>query len=372
MKKCLLILLLLLMLFYTACDNHLDNVQKPGESSFSTEEDIEDTQAPPKTSSPIYILANSRFLGSYYCGEWNSLFCSEDNRDISKFMLKDVVAGKYVCYQAGVKIYDAAQLRLSPACLINVDIDLLRQFGTSYFSEDGNEYYIFPSPLKLDEKFNNVFLPASNVFVYFGTDDGFPQADFSDSLNVPRKRLDLSADFNPFHREINSIEPTQAAIKELCRLFEENDMANTYPVFYEAYSGDFDGDGRKESAFFANSLRGENLGIAIKAYEGKTDKLGTYTVILYQDDDGSFETVFSDFRLYSGDFTPNLDNEMELPFGEQERHFQYIASVIIADVNNDGLFEIICEFVGQGSSSGLLFAQEVQGTYTNVLSAYNS
>ncbi len=326
-----------------------------------------------KPTSPIYIFMNSRFLGSCFGGEWNSLSNPEDTSDVSTFLLKDVVAGKYFCYQNGKKMFDATRLRLSPACLSNVvDIELLQQYGTSDFTKDGNQYYIFPSPLVLDEQFDDTFLPASNISVYFGNDEGFPEVNTADSQDVSHKRLALNADFDPFHREIKSIEPTQAAIDGLCRLFAESDMENTYPVFYESYSGDFDDDGKEESVFFANSTRGENGGIAIKAREGKTEKLGTYTTIMYQDDNGSFETIFKDFRPYQGNFTATSNNEMELPFMEQEMHFQYISADIIADVNNDGLFEIICNVVGQGNSGCFLFAQDAQGTYTIVLRAYDS
>lgn len=387
MKKFALLLLASTMILFSACSQQpVEPSQSPsanpqGSPAVSAEAppSASPSQGQPQTSdkltSPVSIFLNHTFVGEFDDGEWHSVSSlTPDKSDAADILLKNVVSRKYVCYEDGKKTMEPNQfLRYS-----DEDFGLsglqtegaeehLKKYGTPYVQngQEMDSYMVYPLPLTLDSWFDNVMVPLYNFNLEFGRDNEFPGAYFGDESEVSQKRLALSADFNPFPREIKSISATKEAEEALTALFVQQKMENTKPRFSECYIGDLDNDGKEEGLFFANHLLDENMWPLLEGIDGKTEGLGTYSVVLYQEDDGTFQTVYSDLHPYEGSFAPN-DNPME----KLSIDFCTILTPgAIADVNGDGIFEFGASFALWEGGNTRLFAFDGNGNYQTVLRA---
>jgi hypothetical protein len=131
--------------------------------------------------------------------------------------------------------------------------------------------------------------------------------------------------------------------------------------------GDFDNDKKEEYLMFADAPKSE-MGYPLLCSNGKTDHLGTFNVILYQDDNDSIQTLYSDICQYKDVFKPNKDNKMELLGGPG---FCEIDLLTIADLNSDGIYEIGVNMGRWESGSYLVYAMNTKGEYEVVMRSNN-
>jgi hypothetical protein len=381
MKKIALLLLASAIMLFSACS------QQPAEPSPTPSNEMQSspspiapspsqgqTQATDGIKTPVFVFLNQTFVGEFDSGKWFSVSSlNPDKSEADDILLKDVVAQEYVCYEDGKKTMEPSQfLRYS-----DEDFGLsglqtegaeerFKQFGTNYVrnGQQMDGYMVYPLPLTLDSWFDTVMVPWFNFTLEFGQNNEFPNADFGEEESS-KKRLALSADFDPFPREIRTIEATKQAEEALVSLFAEQKMENTKPRFAECYLGDLDNDGKDESLFFANHKLDENMWPLLEGIDGKTEGLGTYSVILYQEDDGSVQTIYSDLHPYEGKFEED-SNPMELLSID---HCTTLTPGAIADVNKDGTYEFGCDFAQWEGGNTRLFALDGDGKYQTVLRA---
>jgi len=106
------------------------------------------------------------------------------------------------------------------------------------------------------------------------------------------------------------------------------------------------------------------MGYPLLCSNGKTDHLGIFSALFYQDDDGSIQTLYSDLRPYNGVFQPDENNNMELMGPD---YFTCINLLTIADLNDDGVYEIVVKKSGWEYGFYLAYAMNAKGKYELVM-----
>ena len=291
-------------------------------------------------------------LGSYDDNGWHS-FCDSSEmvpknafKKTAKFYVKDLL--NQDCYY----VYDRTKF-LGEAKTVSLytffepeDVVKLAKYSLNPIDED---YLTFKLPVKLGDELSNLEMPWHDMatIIDFGIDGV----------------LVTNSAGNLFPREITyGVEPTPEGERALLALFKENNMENTVPNFTECVRCDFNGDGKEEYLMVANTPM-DDYGPII-AGAGENDKLGTFSVVLYQNKNGNVQVLNS--------ITVPLAEDVK--FGEDGRfieahldHYHNMELSIIADLNNDGIMEII--FSSGIWDCGWYFAytQNEQGKYTVVM-----
>ncbi len=202
---------------------------------------------------------------------------------------------------------------------------------TSLRAESNTAYRIFDLPVKLGDEPSKLKIPKYSFHTDFVFGDKWER-------QYSGYRFVTNSDVNLFPKTLTYVvEPTAKATQSLISLFKKNKMENTLPNFTDCVLGDFDNDGNDEYLMFADTPQSE-LGYPFLCGNGKTDQLGVFNVIFYQDDDGSIQTLYSDLRPYKGVFKADKDNNMEL-MGEPA-YCIGIDLFTLADLNSDGVYEI--------------------------------
>lgn len=380
-KKVWLCFLILALLFVTACNSeqrtepqtagnnniqrsNLDLTQTSQAENKTAEYPDEDEnplfypKRPVKQGAQQFIFMDKLLMGSFADGQWFSL-CSNEAHDInsSDFYLKDILAQeKYYLYQ------DERFVGESDRIIWDVTDD---NSGIGSFEEDGvveklanyseadspakyqsGDERVFYLPVELGEESSDLRIPSYSFYTGFSRDCVF-------ATNLP---------IQPFPREISvGVKPTSEATEALVDLFKANQMGNTVPHFSECVKSDFDNDGNQEFLMIANSPRGVGGYPLLRGCDGGMNNLGTFSAVLYQDDDGSVQAVYTDLRPWDGKFKTENGELWDADY------CMIVYLLGVADLNSDGVYEVGIDEAMWEWGSKVIFALNANRKYEAVL-----
>lgn len=317
-----------------------------------------------------YFFVDRLLVGSYDGSSWHSL-CNtagiigdtdRDPRDTKSFYAKDLLNQDCYYVYDGRKLLGVSKqiiwLTEMYDCFGGFETEAskyLKKYGELYYYQDQNDtdFRIFNLPVKLGDELSNLEIPKYNFdtsFVIDGTviHDGI----------VTNSEVDLFASPVTY-----GVEPIPEGKQALLDLFKKEKMKNTIPNFTQCVRGDFDNDGKDEYLMIANSPR-EN-GLAVIVSNGRTEKLGTFSAVLYQDDSGSVQIVQNIMK--TAPETARLLNGKMYMAEEDVQNFHDITLKAVADLNGDGIMEIIVSNEIIHAACVYVFAQNQQGAYTPVM-----
>ena len=350
----------------------INPVSNTGQDSKLDITKLDNKKAAETCTQPQYFFMNGSLLGSYDKDGWHSLCDTggfEKKRgDAVTYYAKDLLdQDSYYVYEnnklAGVskQIIWSTEEAFGLGTFEDADAPKnLAKYGELYRfkGESGDTgYRIFDLPIKLGDELCKLKIPDYS----FNTEFPFGQKWARDCLN---DRLVTNIGSNLFPKTMSyGVEPTAEGVQLLTDLFKKNNIENTVPNFTECVLGDFDNDGKKEYLMFAEPPRSE-MGYPLLYSNGKTDSLGVFNFIFYQDDDGSIKTLHSDLLTLKGDFKPNKDNNMELMYAD---YSIWIDLCLAADLNADGVYEIGVKKCMWDCGYYLIYALNSGGEYEMVM-----
>ena len=322
-----------------------------------------------KAGIPVqYFFINGSLLGSYDREGWKSLckpvIDDQAGENGQAFWAKDLLA------QDAYYVYDGKNKKLlgvAKQIIWSTGTGGLGSFEDSSAEQKLAAYGELYNPVEGDISRPRIFkLP-----VKAGQDLDLKIPDYSfftefviDSQAQSEYKLVTNRESNLFPRETaDGLEATEAGERALARLFRREKMENTLPNFSDCIESDFDNDGKPEYLIFANNPKSE-MGYPLLCSNGKTDHLGIFSALFYQDDDGSIQTLYSDLRPYNGVFQPDENNNMELMGPD---YFTCINLLTIADLNDDGVYEIVVKKSGWEYGFYLAYAMNAKGKYELVM-----
>ncbi|MGE5560891.1 MAG: hypothetical protein ACM3XN_07600 [Chloroflexota bacterium] len=299
-----------------------------------------------------YYFLNGLLMGSYENGEWHSL-CGDVG--VTPYYVKDILAQEeYRLYGDGAPLGVVHTIGLNTGNgLGGFERDMtgtLAPYGK--LLHDGASVG-FQLPTKLGPDLNNLEVPNYGFYIEFT----------EDHLNPPP--LATNSDANPFTREMTEkAQVTEACAHTLAGLLAENGLANMEPNVSSSIRGDFDGDGKEELLVVATTPRDEFgwLMVIGRSPEVKGG-IGTYSVVLYEDDDSGVQILFSDLRPYVGEGVPYVYGESKTDV----RICQHVELFETADLNGDGQYEICVRQHYWESGRFLIFAIGADGEYKLVM-----
>ncbi len=368
-KIMLLLVCLTMVIALAGCSSPVSDIRQDGKSDTST---IDNKKTTPRGTLPQYFFINGSLLGSYDNNGWHSLCAISDDETetggITSFYAKDLLNQEFYYVYENNKLAGVSKqiiwLTEEAFGLGSFEVkDAPRQFaeyGELYqFKGDSNTAYrIFDLPVKLGDKLSKLKIPNYSFNTEFVFGDKW-ERQYSSYRFVTNKGVNL------FPRKLAfGVEPTAEATQLLTSLFKKNNMENTIPNFTDCILGDFDNDGNDEYLMFADAPQSE-LGYPLLCGNGKTDQLGVFNVIFYQDDDGSIQTLYCDQRPYKGVFKAGKDNNMELMGGPD--YCIRIDLFTLADLNSDGVYEIGVKKSEWEHGFYLTYAMNAQGEYEVVM-----
>jgi hypothetical protein len=363
----LLLISLVLVSAVAGCTRPVSN--KTQESKLDSSKSI-DKDTEQKSSQPQYYFINGSLLGSYENDSWHSLCSTDDTGDEESrtFYAKDLLnQDSYYVYENNKLVGVSKQIIWLTEEAYGLGsfevVDTPQRFakyGRLYHFEDESNpsYRTFDLPEKLGTELSKLKIPNYSFQTEFVFGAKWERHSSSD-------RLVTNSGANLFPKKLTyGVEPTAEGTQSLVDLFKKNNMGNTIPNFTDCILGDFDNDGNKEYLMFADNPKSE-LEYPLLCGNGKTDHLGIFNVIFYQDDDGSMQTLYSDLRPYKGVFKADKNNIMELMGGPE--YCIEIGLVTAADLNSDGVYEIEVEKNEWESGFYLTFAMNTKGEYEVVM-----
>lgn len=327
------------------------------------------------TKESKYFFINGALLGSCDNQGWHSLCNTKDhinnNNDNSViFYAKDILnKDAFYIYKNQEIIGKSTQIIWETentgglGCFEDEDApEKFAKYGELYHFQ-GNSHTtdrIFNLPVNLGNDLSNLEIPNYSFYTYFvygerwKPDDSYDTFATNSTLNLFPKSLSFDS------------EPTKEGMEVLSELFKENHMENTSTNFTKTVIGDFDNDDKDEYLMIANSPRGENGWLVIVG-EGEKDKVGTFSVILYQDDNGSVQILHKDLSPVDGTvkFTNGIISVLDIDHSIDYCH--QVDLSMIADMNGDRMMEIIIHnYLWEGGYSQA-YSQNTTGVYEPVL-----
>lgn len=374
MKNYLKIVMLLLVSLTMAialagCTSPVADMGKEGKSETAT---LDNKKTAQPGARPQYFFINGSLLGSYDGDGWRSL-CDTSNSetgagDSATFYAKDLLnQDSYYVYENNQLVGVSKQIIWLTEEANGLgsfeDEDApqkLAEYGQLYHFEGGSDtaYRIFDLPVKVGAELSQLKIPDFSFFTQFVYGEKWERHSSSD-------RLVTNNSGKLFPKKLTyGVEPTAAGTQALLDLFKKNNMENTIPNFTDCVLGDFDNDGNMEYLMVANAPRSES-GYPILCSNGKTDHLGIFNAIFYQDDDGSIQTLYTDLRPYKGVFKADKDKNMEVLGGPP--YSIWVDLFTLADLNPDGVYEIGVKQGEWEQGFYLTYALNARGEYEVVM-----
>ncbi|MEN6328649.1 MAG: hypothetical protein ABFD18_20880, partial [Syntrophomonas sp.] len=317
----LLLVSLTMVIALAGCTSPVSDIRQDGKSDTST---LDNKKTAQTSIQPQYFFINGSLLGSYDDDGWHSL-CDTGNSetgagDAATFYAKDLLnQDSYYVYENNKPVGVSKQiiwLTEEAYGLGSFEVEDTPQkfakYGRLYHFEDESNpsYRTFDLPEKLGAELSKLRIPDYSFQTEFVFGAKWERHSSGD-------RLVTNNGANLFPKKLTyGVEPTAEGTQSLVDLFKKNNMGNTIPNFTDCILGDFDNDGNKEYLMFADNPKSE-LEYPLLCGNGKTDHLGIFNVIFYQDDDGSIQTLYSDLRPYKGVFKADKNNIMELMGGPE-------------------------------------------------------
>lgn len=337
-----LLVVILTIIAVAGCTSTVSDIRQ-NSKSYTPRADAKKTA--PIGTKPHYFFINGSLLGSYANDGWYSL-CDTDNSDTGgggnskTFYAQELLnQNSYYVYENNKLVGVSKQiiwLTEVAYCLGGFETkdapQKFKDYGRLYQFEGNSDtsHRIFDLPVKLKPELSKLKIPDYSFNTDFVFGSNWERRSSSD-------RLVTNNGANLFPRNLTyGVEPTPEGNQSLIDLFAKNDMENTIPDFTECVLGDFDNDGNNEYLMFAESPSSES-GYKLLCSNGKTDHLGIFNVIFYQEDNGNIQTIYSDLRPYNGTFEADKHSSMELSSPD---YCIRIDLFTIADLNSDGLYEI--------------------------------
>ena len=345
----------------------------PGDKQ-SEQEPVKEEKNDHNLSQTAYYFLDGLLLGSYDENGWHSLCDTNGNYETGAgnsfgFYAEELLAVPvYHVYADQNLIGDAKSIIWQTEeefGLGSFEVEGIAAKFSKYgelYSSDGrslNAHRIFSLPTTLGSELVDLKIPEYSFWTYFPIGENW---EYEPNLSTLVTNSD-SISF-PSHLEEN-LPATIEAEKALKKLFADAGMGNTVINFTQGFKGDFDGDGGEEYVFTANHPNPEENGYwPIIEGEGTKDDVGTFSVLLYQDDDGKIQILHSDLRRFKAGpvtFSGGRYNLMDID------HCHTLKLTEIADLNGDGKFEFIINIGLWEGGYDQVFALNSKGSYEIVL-----
>ncbi|HNX29048.1 MAG TPA: hypothetical protein PKN87_06505 [Syntrophomonadaceae bacterium] len=321
-----------------------------------------------------YYFTDGLLLGSYDKSGWHSLSdINEDYRagavNTSDFYAKDLLAVPvYHVYKEQTLIGDARSIIWQTEedfGLGSFEAEGIKekfsQYGELYHFE-GNSYTshrIISLPTTLGNELASLKIPQYSFWTYFPIGENWSQNQNQGILVTNSNTINFLSDMK---KNVPAKTEVESALK---KLFADAGMGNTVFNFTQGFKGDFDGDGREEYVFAANHPNPEeNDYWPIIEGEGTKNDVGTFSVLLYQDDDGKIQILHSDLRRFKAGpvtFSEGQYGIMDI------NHCHTLKVTDIADLNGDGKYEFIIKIGLWEGGYDQVYAQNHEGAYEVVL-----
>ncbi|NLX87975.1 MAG: hypothetical protein GXZ09_01025 [Syntrophomonadaceae bacterium] len=328
----------------------------------------------PSGEQVAYYFTGGLLLGSYDESGWHSLCDTSDDYtattgDASDFYARELLeVPEYHVYKDQTLLGDARSI----IWLTEEDFGLgsfesegvkekFSQYGELYYFEGNSltSHRIFSLPTTLGNELSDLKIPQYSFWTYFPIGENW-------SYQQNQGILVTNSDSISFLSDIKKNVPSTTEAKNaLKKLFADAGMGNTVMRFVQGFKGDFDGDGREEYVFAANHPNPEeNNNWPIIEGEGTKDDVGTFSVLLYQDDDGKIQLLHSDLRRFKAGpvtFSGGQYGILDI------NHCHTLKLTDIADLNGDGKYEFIIKIGLWEGGYDQVYAQNQQGTYEVVM-----
>lgn len=334
-----------------------------------------ETKTQDKTKSQTaYYFTDGLLLGSYDESGWHSL-CDTSGKfepgagNAADFYAKDLLTvPEYHVYSRQSLVGDAKSiiwLTEEEFGLGSFEVEGITGKFSKYgemYSSDGrslNGHRIFSLPTILGDEFTEIKIPKYSFWTYFPIGENWSYEQNEGILVTNGDSINFISGLE------ENISATTEAESALRKLFADADMGNTVSNFIQGFKGDFDGDGADEYVFAANHPNPESNGYwPVIEGEGTKDDVGTFSALIYQDDDGKVQILHSDIRrLGKGPVTFSSGY-----YDIRDIEFCHTLKLTdIADLNGDGRYEFIIDIGLWEGGYDEVFSLNQEGTYEVVL-----
>lgn len=345
-----MIALLLMMLILGGCTlSTNDTGTKAGDDNAAGP----DTSTETNSSIPLYFIAGNYLVGSWQDDSWQSMnpLDGESYGSDTTYYIQDLLAQKeYNIYNQEGKLAAANKIGF---CIgeglggfESAEVEgLLSPYSNG--KDSSYDYYsIFPLPQVLGTECQDITVPDYAFSFSFDNPDAILATNSTADL-LPQKVV-RGEGLNDFGKG------------KLMDMLAENGL-ETAPNFTDSLSGDLDNDGKDEYIMIANTPRGEGGYPYVSEFE-LAHQSGSFAVALYQDDDGSFQTLYSMFNPYK-DVPEKAGELIDID------HCYKIELLGAFDLNGDGIYEICLNQIMWEGGYTLVLAQDADGNYQTVMRA---
>lgn len=325
------------------------------------------------------ILYNNQLMGIYENGFWQSLSPVGGQADsVLRITMSDLLdVESYILYDDGERVGATSSIGmqiLEANELGGVDLvgdeEILRQLGQP-IDGWGDNFYQYTLPLDLSEDlieaYEEITVPNYSFPIYVGVDMETANDESYNNFQSLQNRTVVSQnwDINPAYiaqrlPAAGEVEAVEAYAKDILGIYN---MRNEVLVWKDGYQGDLDGDGESESLYIAANERSEE-GYPIIEGDVGTLNLGVYVLALYVDDDGTVTPVYENCIPFTGDFTSEEGNRMEVLDSNYGIDIDVIS---LADLNGDHRYEIGIQRQYYESGDYVTYTLDENNRYMRVL-----